>query len=327
QDEALDRLRLSVWLTRIAGGSRYTGVMTQPANESTEVSRADILDEISRIIGVLESHSDLGVRENVAALLEGIDTVHRTALSHLFGVIQGMGGDAFINKLTADPAIRLLFMSYDLLAVDRRLTAEEALDAVRGHLHAHGVDVELLDVAGSEVFVRLHGIEASGLNVDAVSHDIEEALKPALIGFQALVIGDRQKTKPGELIQLGGRRVPQRPVYREAFQASDLDAGEIRAAELGEDSVLIANVGGEFYAVANRCGESPLPLTYSRLEGGILVCSWHGCRYDVRTGGRVDEPDFDRLRVYPVKVNDGEIQIAVGVEPAISGASNPHGSS
>jgi len=296
--------------------------MRQTSDESTEVTREDILDEISRIIGALESHSDPVVRENVSALLEGIDTVHRTALSHLFGVIQGMGGDAFINKLTADPAIRLLFMSYDLLAVDRRLTAEEALDAVRGHLHAHGVDVELLDVAGSEVFVRLHGIEESGLDVDAVSHDIEEALKAALIGFHALVIGDRGKTKPGELIQLGGRRVPQRPVYKSAFPAGELAAGEIRPVELGEESVLIVNLEEEFYAVANHCGESPLPLTYSRLDGATLICSWHGCRYDVRTGARVDEPDFDRLRVYPVKVSDGEIQIAVGVEPAISGGAS-----
>ena len=296
--------------------------MSQTADDSTEVSREDILEEISRIIGKLEAHSDPAVRENVAALLEGIDTVHRTALSHLFSVIQGMGGEAFINRLTADPAIRLLFMSYDLLAVDRRLTAEEALDAVRGHLHAHGVDVELLDVAGSEVFVKLHGIDESGLNVDAVSHDIEEALKVALIGFQALVIGDRQKTKPGELIQLGGRRVPQRPVYRTAFSANELGAGEIKAVELGEDSVLIANLDEEFYAVANHCGESPLPLTFSRLEGATLICSWHGCRYDMRTGARIDEPDFDRLRVYPVKVRDGQIHIAVGVEPAMNASSS-----
>lgn len=301
--------------------------MSQTADESTEVSRDDILDEISRIIETLESHSDPAVRENVAALLEGIDTVHRTALSHLFGAIQGMGGEAFINRLTADPAIRLLFMSYDLLAVDRRLTAEEALDAVRGHLHAHGVDVELLEVAGSEVFVRLHGIIESGLDVDAVSHDIEEALKAALIGFQALVIGDRQKTKPAELIQLGGRRVPQRPVYREAFQASELADGEIRAVELGDNSVLIGNVDEEFYAVANHCGESPLPLTYSRLDGAILICSWHGCRYDMRTGARADDPDSDRLRVYPVKVSEGQIQIAVGVEPAIARSSSANADS
>jgi 3-phenylpropionate/trans-cinnamate dioxygenase ferredoxin subunit len=181
------------------------------------------------------------------------------------------------------------------------------------------VDVELLDVAGSEVFVRLHGIEESGLNVGAVRHDIEEALRAVLIGFQELVIGDRQSMKPAELIQLGGRRVPQRPVYRVAFPASELASGATKAVELGDDSVLVANVDDELYAVSNHCGESPLPLAFSALEGATLVCSWHGCRYDVRSGARVDDPDADRLHVHPVRVSEGNVEIAVGVEPVVIG--------
>ncbi len=291
--------------------------MSEASDESSvELEREDILDEISQIIAGLETHSDPDVREQVTALLAGIDTVHRTALSHLFGAIQSMGGDAFMNKLTADPAIRLLFMSYDLLAVDRRIITEEALDAVRGHLHSHGVDVELLEVAGSEVFVRLHGLEASGLSEEDVKHDIEEALRIPLIGFQSLVIGERNKVKPGELVQLGGRRTAQRPVYKTLFRADELAPGELRTAELNEtDSVVVVNVDEEFYALANACGESPLPLTYSKVEGSILVCSWHGCRYDVRTGARVDFPDDDRLRIFPVKQIDGDIRIVVGTEP------------
>ncbi|HTG12574.1 MAG TPA: NifU family protein, partial [Candidatus Eisenbacteria bacterium] len=97
------------------------------------------------------------MRADVTALLQGIDAVHRTALTHLVDAIRGMAGDAFVNRLAGDPAIRLLLMSYELLAVDRRLVAEEALDAVRGHLHDHGIDVELVDVVGGAVYVRLHG--------------------------------------------------------------------------------------------------------------------------------------------------------------------------
>jgi Fe-S cluster biogenesis protein NfuA len=93
------------------------------------------------------------------------------------------GVSAFINRLIADPAIRMLFMSYDLIAPDRRLAAEEALDAVRGHLHAHGVDVEILEVVGGVVYVRLHGMTAGRLAESAVVHDLEEALRAGFIGF------------------------------------------------------------------------------------------------------------------------------------------------
>ncbi|HXG72876.1 MAG TPA: Rieske 2Fe-2S domain-containing protein, partial [Gemmatimonadaceae bacterium] len=237
-------------------------------------------------------------------------------LSHMFDAIQGLGGETFVNKLTADPAIRLLLMSYDLLAVDRRMHAEEALDAVRGHLHSHGIDVELLDVAGSEVFVRLHGLDKSRMPVEAVRRDIETALRDGLIGFQILTVGDRpQPVKASELVQLGGLRPANRPVYITALRSDDLAPGETRAIGAGGDAILVANVAGEFYAVADRCGESPLPLSFSALDDAILVCSWHGCRYDVRSGARADASGGDRIRVYPVRVQDGKVEIAVGVEP------------
>ena len=88
----------------------------------------------------------------------------------------------------------------------------------------------------------------------------------------------------------------------------------MRAVNLEGLAVLVANVAGDFYAVANQCGDSPLPLQFSTLEGAELRCSWHGCRYDVRTGQRVDGPE--RLAVFPVAVENGDISVAVGVEPA-----------
>src|SRR5262252_5162821 len=140
----------------------------------------------------LEAHPDPAVRAAVTSLLQGIDTVHRTALTHLVGAIHGMAGEAFMNRLTADPAIRLLLMSYDLIAVDRRLQAEEALDTVRGHLHAHGIDVELVEVVGGAVYVRLHGV-TDDADLAALRQDLEEALASGLVGFQELVLGDRER--------------------------------------------------------------------------------------------------------------------------------------
>lgn len=275
----------------------------------------DILKEISRLIAELQSHPDPAVRQQVDALLEGIDAVHRTGLTHLFTAIQGLGGEKFISRLTADPAVRMILMSYDLLAIDRRLIAEEAIDAVRGHLHAHGIDVEILDVAGSEVFVKLHGVSESTMPVDAVRHDIETALSEGLIGFQVLVIGERQQAKPGELIQLGGLKRAQRPVYRNVLDDTDLSPGSMKGVEIDGSPILLANIDGEVYAVANRCGDSPLPLEYSTLSGPTLICSWHGCEYDLRSGARVDSAGGDRLRVYPVRLDAGQIQVAIGVEP------------
>jgi len=277
----------------------------------------DVLALVDEVITSLESHPDATVRAQVAQMLQGIDAVHRAGLTHLMDAIRGMAGDAFVNRLTADPGIRLLLMSYDLVAVDRRLQTEEALDAVRGHLHARGIDVELTEVVGGVVYVKLHGRTASGVSEAAVRRDLETAIKAGLLGFQELVIGGNPPGRggpPSALVSIGGRRKANKPVYRRVAATEEIPAGTMKAVLFGDDSVLIVNLGGEFCALANHCGESPMPLEFSALSGAELVCSWHGCRYDVRTGARLDGVP-ERLTIFPVSIVDGEVRIAVGTEP------------
>ena len=284
----------------------------------TETDSADLLSEAEAIIGKLSAHADPEVVAGVAVLLEHIDTVHRTALTHLMGAIQSMAGDAFVNRLTGDPAIRLLLMSYDLLAVDRRTLAEEALDAVRGHLHAHGVDVELVDVLGGVIAVRIHGVAPTDVAYDGVVHDVEGALQAGLLGFQELEVRDGKAARPvaadSNFLPVSALQRAFRPVYRDVCRADEIAAGALRGVIVDGVAVLIVRVDDEYFALRNACGESPLPLDYSTLLGTELKCSWHGCVYDVRTGHRLDRPDAtreDALNVLPVRVHDGMVQVVV----------------
>ena len=301
-----------------AGGSPGQVEQADPG-----VPEHDLLLEVDRLIGRLTAHPDTAVGETTVALLASIDVVHRTALTRLMGAIQSMAGDAFVNRLTADPAIRLLLMSYDLLAVDRRTLTEEALDRVRGHLHSHGVDVELIEVLGGVVTVRLHGAPPSDEPAHAgVLRDITEALDDGLLGFQQLEVrqGTAPRAAPADSIFLpaASLRRAQRPVYRPAFRSDEIGATGLRSLLLDGLNVLVARVDDDVYAVRNACGDGPLPLDYSVLNGAELVCSWHGCRYDIRTGRRLDYPGAsldEQLTVFPVRVHDGMIEIVVGTTP------------
>ena len=279
-----------------------------------DASSDDLLVDVERLIVRLQNAHGAEVATEATRLLAGIDAIHRAGLTHLMQAIRSMGGDAFVNRLIADPAIRILLMSYDLVAADRRLAAEEALDAVRGHLHTHGVDVEILEVVGGVVYVRLHGMVEERLAEAAVLRDLEEALRAGFIGFQELVT--RAPRSNAVTIPLGSLR---KPVYRDVFAEEALADGTMKAIDLDGLPVLMARIDHDFVAVSNRCGLTPLPLEFSSLEGGELRCSWHGCRYDLRTGNRLDMAG-DRLAVYPVRVRDGVVQIAVAAEPAVRSA-------
>nr|MBA3959752.1 hypothetical protein [Chloroflexota bacterium] len=58
-------------------------------------------------------------------------------------------------------------------------------------------------------------------------------------------------------------------------------------------------------------------LQLSVVEGVEIVCPWHGCRYDGRTGRRTDGEG--RLAVFPVAVQGGEVRIALGTQEVLAG--------
>ena len=274
----------------------------------------DLLVEIERLIDRLQHAHGAAVAAESTRLLEAVDAVHRAGLTHLMAVIRSMGGDAFVNRLIADPAIRILLMSYDLVAADRRLAAEEALDAARGHLHAHGIDVEILEVVGGVVYVHLHAAPGANLPEGAVLRDLQEALRAGFIGFQELVTRAPQSTAaPIPLTLL------RRPIYVDAIAADTLADGAARAADVDGRAVLVVRIADEYVAVSNRCGSSPLPLEFSTVDGAELRCSWHGCRYNLHTGARLDATG-DRLTVYPVRVQNGHVQIAIAAAVPAAGA-------
>lgn len=269
------------------------------------MSDPDVLEEAERLIAALRAYPEPAVRGQVERLLACIDAVHRTGLERLVALIHAMAGDAFLHRLAGDPAVRLLLMSYDLLPVDRRVLAEEALDAVRPALGARGLEVELVEVVGGAVTVRLHGAHGPTAP-DAARRELEAALREGLPGFQQLTVGERPA--PGPLLGIDPPRP--RAEYRPVAPAEAVRIGTAVSVDVEGEPVLIANVEGRLYAVADRCGESPLPLRFGTLEGPVLRCPWHGCRYDVRTGERLDAGP-GRVRVVPVRVAEGQIQVAV----------------
>jgi nitrite reductase/ring-hydroxylating ferredoxin subunit len=280
----------------------------------------DVLDEVQDAIDRLRAHPDPEVRTRTDALLAGIDAVHRTALTHLVAALQSMGGESLMSRLVADPAIRLLLMSYDLIAVDRRLMAEEALDAVRGHLHGYGVDVELVDVLGGVVYVQFHADEAATYDEAAVRRDVEAALQAGLTGFQQLEVGARRPTTSGGQVFVSLDDLRRRSRTVPEFAVADVRVGDrqLVGMTVGDEPVLLTRVDGALLAVRNRCGDSPLPLHFGTIDDVVLTCSWHGCRYDLRTGERLDQ----RAPGLPVHQARDE---GTGVRVVLTGLAGPAG--
>ena len=101
----------------------------------------------------------------------------------------------------------------------------------------------------------------------------------------------------------------------------DIPPGGRKLVEVNGRAVVVFNLGGEFFALSNRCphrggnlskglltglvlsGE-PGEYNYTRL-GEIIRCPWHNWEFDIRTGKSWCDPDKVKARRYGVSVEKG----------------------
>jgi len=285
--------------------------------------------ELDLLVSTLERDGD----ERALELLQLMDAIHRPAFECL------LAGD-----LDNPIAVAVLSM-YDLVPLDDRTQVEEALDEIRPYIESHGGALELLDVEGGTVHLQLsgscHGCAASAMTLrrgietklrekiawfeEIVAHDPDEAPEESNGAFQLpMVQFDPGSAKPAPPAEPEQRAAPdpdelariaqlRRPVFEDVGLIAELPPGEKTVADVDGVEILVLNVDGEPYAFRNVCTfDGRSPLNGGRLTGTVLVCPWHNCAYDIRSGRRVDEEE-GRLAVLPVAEADGTVKVAVNV--------------
>jgi ferredoxin-thioredoxin reductase catalytic chain len=108
---------------------------------------------------------------------------------------------------------------------------------------------------------------------------------------------------------LGVIEEPEGPLDVPVARVEDMCDGEARHVKIGKRDIALFRVDGDFYALSNVCRHAVAPLSDGWLDGHIVMCPWHGWRYDVRDG-KTDHPDAD-VTTYPVTVRGGEVLVTV----------------
>ena len=101
----------------------------------------------------------------------------------------------------------------------------------------------------------------------------------------------------------------------------DIPPGHRKLVDVNGRAVVVFNLGGEFFALNNRCphkggslcdgkqtgliqSSEPGEYRYSR-RGEIIRCPWHSWEFDIRTGKSWCDPNRVKARQYPVSVEPG----------------------
>jgi len=89
--------------------------------------------------------------------------------------------------------------------------------------------------------------------------------------------------------------------------------GSVKIVHAGEIAVGVYNLGGELYAIEDRCSHDNGPLAEGDFdpEDGVAVCPRHGARIDIRTGRPLSLPAVLPVETFPVVVEDGMVKVDV----------------
>jgi len=85
---------------------------------------------------------------------------------------------------------------------------------------------------------------------------------------------------------------------------------EAREFACATKPVCIANVNGTYTAMDGICLHRGGPLGQGVIQGGKVVCPWHGWEWDPQTGAASQNPSM-KIAIYPLKIENGDVLIEI----------------
>jgi apoptosis-inducing factor 3 len=90
------------------------------------------------------------------------------------------------------------------------------------------------------------------------------------------------------------------------IRVDELQDGGMIAGKVGEDDVLLARRGDEYFALDAHCTHWHGPLAEGVMVGDTVRCPWHHACFDLRTGVAIAAPAMRPLRTFEVE-RDGDV--------------------
>jgi 3-phenylpropionate/trans-cinnamate dioxygenase ferredoxin subunit len=107
---------------------------------------------------------------------------------------------------------------------------------------------------------------------------------------------------------------PEKCEFIAVAEVGDLANGERMFVEIDQYTLVIFNIAGEYFAIADVCSHDDGPLGDGELEGYEIRCPRHGAAFDVRTGQVLSLPAIVDIPAYPTRVMDRQIEVGLPPE-------------
>jgi NADPH-dependent 2,4-dienoyl-CoA reductase/sulfur reductase-like enzyme/nitrite reductase/ring-hydroxylating ferredoxin subunit len=106
------------------------------------------------------------------------------------------------------------------------------------------------------------------------------------------------------------------PDLAQGLPADALADGKMLVGHVGEDPVLLARRGGEYFAIGAQCTHYHGALADGLMVGETVRCPLHHACFSLRTGEAVSAPAFDPVACWSVAVRNNKVFVLGKVEAA-----------
>jgi Fe-S cluster biogenesis protein NfuA/nitrite reductase/ring-hydroxylating ferredoxin subunit len=306
--------------------------MAAPARIVEERELQKRLAHVDALVGELQRLPDTASVAMVEELLSTVLDLHGEALSRMLDSLGPRGAedtDRLLKRMADDDVIRGVLLLHGLHPQDLRTRVEAALESVRPYMRSHGGGVELLDVSGEVVRIRLEGhCQGCPSSTVTLKLAVEKAIYEAAPDVAAIEVINPPESAPAGPPMMSGlvalpvvastaARAMPRPSSGPAGEwvtlatrAVDIGNGMVLRTAVDGDAVLIARWADVFYAYVATCPACHGAMEAASLDGPVLVCDGCAARFDLRGAGAGIGCDH-RIEPLPLLEEAGTMRVAV----------------
>ena len=99
--------------------------------------------------------------------------------------------------------------------------------------------------------------------------------------------------------------------FVKAARTDEVPPGQGKLVVVKGKEIALFNIDGDIYALDNLCTHEEGPLAEGEVEGHEVTCPWHGAKFDIRTGEVLQDPAYEAVARYNVRVSGSDIEVEI----------------
>jgi len=89
----------------------------------------------------------------------------------------------------------------------------------------------------------------------------------------------------------------------------ELAPGQAKRVEAGGRRIALFNRDGAYHAIEDTCPHRGGPLSEGQVEGNVVICPWHGAKFDITTGEVLGPPARAGVAGLPTRVSGSDVEV------------------